>query len=134
MAQIYEISAFDSHMPLRCTIQKIGSVNAHKHDYFEIDLLLAGVCSVTIDDKLFTLSTDDVFCVNPHTNHELHGKDCVLVTIQFEQSIFEQNLPRPLHPEFNCNSKLSADLCKDFASGSICFTFFIFDCRPLIMS
>lgn len=109
MAQIYEISAFDSHMPLRCTIQKIGVVAAHKHDYFEIDLLLAGVCSVIIDDKLYTLSTDDVFSVNPHTNHELHGKDCVLVTIQFEQSFFEQNLPRPLHPEFNCNSKVQGD-------------------------
>lgn len=109
MAQIYQISAFDSHMPLHCSIQNIGVVKAHKHDYFEINMILSGVCRVMIDNDIYTMSTDDVFAINPHTNHELRGNDSVIVTIQFEQSIFEQNLPRPLHPQFLCNSKTQGD-------------------------
>ena len=109
MAQIYQISAFDTHMPLRCTIQSIGVFNSHKHDYFEIDMVLSGSCTVSIDGSVYQMYADDVFSVNPHSDHELRGNDCIIVTVQFEQSIFEQNLPRPLHPQFNCNSRVQGE-------------------------
>lgn len=109
MAQIYEISAFDTHMPLRCEIQKIGLIKAHRHDYFEINLLLSGTCTLTMEDNIYSLSADDVFSVDPHITHELRGADCVLATLQFEQSVFEMNLPRPRHPEFYCNSRAQGE-------------------------
>ena len=109
MPQVYQISAFDTHMPLQCSIQNIGVIKAHKHDYFEIDLILTGTCTVIIDNNMYTMTADDVFSVDPHVNHELRGSDSVIVSIKFEQSIFEQNLPRPMHPQFNCNSRVQGD-------------------------
>ena len=109
MAQIYEISAFDTHMPLQCSIQNIGIIHSHRHDYFEIDMILAGSCTVTIENNIYSMTSDDVFSIDPHVSHELRGNDCVIVTIQFEQSIFEQNLPRPLHPQFSCNSRVQGE-------------------------
>ena len=109
MPEIYQISAFDTHMPLQCSIQNIGIIKPHKHDYFEIDMILTGSCTVTIDNNMYTMSADDVFSVDPHVSHELRGGDCVIVSIKFEQSIFEQNLPRPMHPQFNCNSRVQGE-------------------------
>lgn len=105
VAQIYQISAFDNHTPIRCTIQKVGIIKSHKHDYFEIDMVLSGTCTLVLDNNMYTLSADDVFSVDPHISHELRASDCVIVTIQFEQSIYEQSLPNPLHPQFQCNSR-----------------------------
>ncbi len=109
MAEIYQMAAFDSHTPILCKIQTIEAEKPHRHEYFELDMVLQGTCNVVSDNVMFTLSADDVFSVDPHTTHEMRGSDCVMVTIQFEQSFFEKNLPHPLHPQFFCNSKLQGE-------------------------
>lgn len=79
------------------------------HDYFEIDLILSGRCTVVIDGQSYALGPEDVVTIDSHTAHELRSSECVFICIQFEQSMFEQTLPDPEHPQFFCNSAVQGD-------------------------
>lgn len=109
MRKHYEIANFETFMPLRCMLHQIGYMESHKHDYFEIDLILSGHCTMVVEDKHYHLGPEDVISVDPHTAHELRGKDCVLICVQFEQSPFVQLLPDPKHPHFFCNSSVQGN-------------------------
>ena len=109
MRKHYEIANFETFMPLRCMLHQIGYIESHKHDYFEIDLILSGHCTMVMEDKHYQLGPEDVISVDPHTAHELRGKDCVLICVQFEQSPFVQLLPDPKHPHFFCNSSVQGN-------------------------
>ena len=109
MRKNYEIANFDTHMPLRCTMQQIGYVQNHMHDYFEVDLVLSGRCTVVVDGHSYSLGPEDVITIDGHTSHEFRSTDCTIVCVQFEQSIFEQTLPDPQHPQFFCNSSVQGD-------------------------
>ena len=104
MRRNYEIANFDTHMPLRCTMHQLGYIAPHMHDYFEIDLILSGRCTLTVDGRTYHLGPEDVVSIDAHDPHELRSSDCVLICVQFEQSMFEQTLPSPQHPKFFCNS------------------------------
>lgn len=109
MRKQYEIANFETFMPLRCMLHQIGYIDSHKHDYFEIDLILSGHCTMVVEDKSYRLGPEDVISVDPHTAHELRGTDCVLICVQFEQSPFTQLLPEPKHPHFFCNSAVQGN-------------------------
>ena len=109
MRKQYEIANFETYMPLRCMLHRIGYIEPHKHDYFEIDLILSGSCTMVVEDKSYHLGAEDVISVDPHTIHELRGSDCVLICVQFEQSPFVQLLPEPQHPHFFCNSAVQGN-------------------------
>ncbi|MDE6108332.1 MAG: helix-turn-helix domain-containing protein, partial [Oscillospiraceae bacterium] len=96
-------------MPVRCSVQHIGTVELHLHDYFEIIFILSGECRITVDGQLHTLGSEDIIAINGHVPHELHSAECDLVSVQFEQSLFEQTLPEPQHPDFLCNSAIQGD-------------------------
>ncbi len=103
----YLISDDNIHMPVRCTMQRFDHIRQQMHDYFELSMLVSGNCTLQIDDNMYSLKSDDVFCINPLTLHELHGVNCVVVTILFNQTLFEQILPVPAHPRFFCVSSVS---------------------------
>ena len=109
MRRNYEIADFNTRMPLRCFMHQIGYVESHMHDYFEVDLILSGRCTVVVDGKSFTLGPEDVITIDAHTAHELRSSDCVFICVQFEQSMFEQTLPSPEHPQFFCNSAVQGN-------------------------
>lgn len=109
MRKKYEIADFNTYMPLRCVMHQIGYIEPHMHDYFEINLILSGRCTVVIDEKTYTLGPEDVVAIDGHTSHEFRSANCVLICIQFEQSMFEQTLPDPQHPQFFCNSSVQGD-------------------------
>ncbi len=105
----YEILDFSSHMPLRCEVKELGSSALHQHDYFEIDFLLRGKLSATIGDQVYSFGSEDIFSVDPHVPHELRSPGCVVITVQFEQSLFVNMLPTPQYPHFFCNSVVQGD-------------------------
>lgn len=105
----YEILDFSSHMPLRCRMLRLGYSALHQHDYFEIDFVLSGKLSATVGDQVYAFGQEDLFTVDAHVPHELRGSDCVLISVQFEQSLFERTLPTPQHPHFFCNSAVQGD-------------------------
>ncbi|MCM1026162.1 MAG: helix-turn-helix domain-containing protein, partial [Roseburia sp.] len=109
MAKTYEISTFESHTPFKCTLHQIGHISAHMHDYFEIIFILSGSCNISVEDQLYRLQTDDILTIEKHTVHELRSSDCVYVSIQMDQTSLEKNFAVPLHPKFECNSRMSGN-------------------------
>lgn len=104
MQQNYQIADFSAHMPVRCQKCTFGTIERHLHDYFELIILLRGSCIAYVGEEQFSLNTEDVLAINPYTSHGYIGHDCSLVAVQFSPTLFEQTLPHPVHPEFNCNS------------------------------
>ena len=104
MPQPYTIISFDEGSPLRCTMRRLGVIETHLHEAFELDMVLSGSCQVTAGTETFTAGADDLFSVDARVPHAFVGKDCTLITVQFEQSYFERTLPEPKHPDFVCNS------------------------------
>lgn len=104
MPQNYHIADFSAHMPVRCHKCSFGTIERHLHDYFELVILLRGSCVAYVGDEQFTLNTEDVLAINPYTTHGYLGHDCSMIAVQFSPTLFEQTLPHPVHPEFNCNS------------------------------
>ena len=109
MRRNYEIANFDTRMPLRCMMHRIGVIEEHMHDHFEVDMILSGQCNVVVGGQTYQLGPEDVITIDGHTPHEYRGNDCIMISVQFEQALFEQTLPDPLHPQFFCNSAVQGD-------------------------
>ena len=107
MAQTYEISRFESNMPIRCYIHHIGHIAMHAHDFFEIIFILSGECSLNMDNHLYQLREDDVIIVEHHIPHELRSSECVYASVQLDQISLENHFSVPIHPTFECNSQIS---------------------------
>lgn len=106
MPLTYEISRFESNMPIRCYIHHIGTMPKHSHEMFEIVFILSGECNLIMDDHLYQLHTDDIFIIEDFLPHELRANDCVYATIQLDRTRLESTFPNPIHPTFECNSQI----------------------------
>lgn len=106
MSVTYEISKFETNMPIRCYIHHIGNVPKHSHEMFEILFILSGECSLIMDDHLYQLVADDIFIIEDFLPHELRANDCVYATIQLDRTRLESTFPNPIHPSFECNSQI----------------------------
>lgn len=106
MAQTYEISHFESSMPIRCYVHHIGHVATHTHEFFEIIFILSGQCNLIIRNQTYHLYADDVIIVEDHFPHELHSSECVYASVQLDRITLENLFPIPIHPEFECNSQI----------------------------
>lgn len=102
----YEIINFSERMPVRCVMYHFGEPQHHLHDYFEILFVLTGTLNVILNGRPFTLEPEDIMTIDGHVPHELHGNDTAVISVQFEQALFEKTLPEPKHPKFNCNSAI----------------------------
>lgn len=107
MFENYLLTDFAPRMPIRCAILRFTHEKKQMHDYFEISMIVSGNCNLDLEGHLYKLSDGDIFCVNPHTLHELHGIDCVMVSILFNQTTFERILPLPVNPQFFCISSVT---------------------------
>lgn len=76
----------------------------HLHDYFEIDMILEGQCQALVGEQSFSLGPEDVLTIDSHVPHSFQGMGCMMICVQFDQSLFEQTLPQPHRPHFRCNS------------------------------
>lgn len=106
MAHTYEISHFESNMPIRCYVHHIGHIAMHTHEFFEIIFILSGECSLIMDNHLYQLREDDVIIVENHIPHELRSRECVYASVQLDQISLENHFPIPIHPTFECNSQI----------------------------
>ena len=86
----YIITDSNSHMPIRCTMQRFDHIRQQMHNYFELSMVVSGSCSLQMEEHIYSLKSDDLFCVNPLTLHELHGINCVIVTVLFNQSFLSK--------------------------------------------
>ena len=109
MSDIYTIAEFANANPLRCTMRRIGQIDKHSHEFFEVDMILSGHCQARIGDEFISFNTDDVFSIDANIEHSFLGKDCTIISIQFDSTFFERTLPNPHHPRFLCNSATNPD-------------------------
>lgn len=109
MRSRYEILEFSTSMPVHCSVQQLTHLDLHFHDFFELILILEGQCRIILDGQLVTMGEGDVVAVVPHVKHEINSTGCSLLSVQFEQSVFEKTLPHPIHPNFECNSALQGN-------------------------
>lgn len=109
MRSRYEILEFSTYMPVHCSVQQLTHLDSHLHDFFELILILEGQCRILLNGKLVTMEEGDLVAVDPHVQHELNSTGCSLLSVQFEQSVFEKTLPHPMHPNFECNSALQGN-------------------------
>lgn len=109
MRSRYEILEFSTHMPVHCSVQQIHHIAPHLHDFFELILILEGQCRVLLNEQLITMKEGDLVAIVPHVRHEFNSTGCSLLSVQFEQSVFEKTLPNPIHPTFECNSALQGN-------------------------
>ena len=105
----YEFVDFSAHMPVRCIMYHLGQQKKHLHDHFEILFLLSGSCTVLVDGQPTSLEAEDILAIDPRVPHELRGVNANLISVQFQQSLFESTLPYPVHPRFSCNSALQGN-------------------------
>ena len=104
MSQRYELLSFTPRMPVHCSMQEIQFIERHLHDYFEIDMVLEGRCQALVGEQSFSLGPEDVLTVDGHVPHSFQGGGCMMICVQFDQSLFERTLPVPHRPRFRCNS------------------------------
>ena len=100
----YEMIDFSAYMPVRCVMHHLGHIGRHLHDHFELLFVLSGSCTVLVGGHPVSLRAEDILTIDGHIPHELRGVDCSVISVQFEQSLFEKTLPEPKHPRFDCNS------------------------------
>ncbi len=100
----YEMIDFSAYMPVRCVMHRLGHIERHLHDHFELLFVLSGSCTALVGGHPISLRAEDILTIDGHVPHELRGVDCSLISVQFEQSLFEKTLPEPKHPHFSCNS------------------------------
>ena len=105
----YTILSFTEKCPLRCAMRRIGSIESHVQDLFEIDMILSGHCRAQVGENVYALQAPDVIAIEAHVPHSFTGTDCTIITVQFDQLYFERGLPNPRHPDFLCNSALTGD-------------------------
>lgn len=104
MPRHYELLSFTPKMPVHCSMQEIDLVEQHLHDYFEIDMVLEGNCQAQVGDQSFSLGPEDVLTIDGHVPHSFQGRGCMMICVQFDQTLFERTLPAPHRPRFRCNS------------------------------
>ena len=109
MTENYTILSFTENCPLRCSMRRIGSIETHVQDIFELDMILSGRCQARIGGQVYSLQPPDVLSIDAHIPHSFTGTDCTIITIQFDQAYFERGLPNPRHPDFICNSAVTGD-------------------------
>ena len=99
-----ELFRFDTHSPMNCTIYRLGEITPHRHELFEVDMILSGTCIFTLDERAYALQADDVVAADCHALHAFRGTDCILVSIRFSPAQFSRILAHPMQPHFFCNS------------------------------
>jgi len=106
MSLTYEISKFESNMPIRCYIHHIGNIAKHSHELLELIFVLSGECTLTEENHVYHLKADDILMLDAFTSHELSSSDCVYASLQIDQTRIEDSFPSPIHPAFSCNSQI----------------------------
>ena len=100
----YEMIDFSAHMPVRCVMHRLGYIEQHLHNHFELLFVLNGSCTALVGGHPVSLRAEDILTIDGHVPHELRGVDCSVISVQFDPSLFERTLPEPKHPSFDCSS------------------------------
>ncbi len=104
MEVTHELIEFNSNIPIKCSVQKIGHSKRHYHECIELLLILEGEVNTTIEDQFFHLNEDDVIVINNGEIHELNSDNSILISVQIRQDFLTNEFPDGTSFYFDCNS------------------------------
>lgn len=100
----HEIVNFGTAVPLKIFLHKIGYVEHHWHKSLELLLILDGKVEVTVNQRHYDLTEDDVILINSNEIHSLSSEECVMVAVQISPEMFEHAPVDAGSLHFDCNS------------------------------
>lgn len=62
-----------------------------------------------MEERAYSLSPDDVVCIEAYERHSFRSAGALLAIVQFDQSSIERALPHSTRPRFFCNSSVQHD-------------------------
>lgn len=86
----HEIITFPNYFPLTMFISTIDNVAKHWHQSIEIIFILDGNLDYETINSSGHLAKSDCILFNANEWHELHGKNCCVLTIQIKISLLKQ--------------------------------------------
>ncbi len=105
----HEIIDFESHIPLKLFIHKLGSVPKHWHTSLELLMVLEGSIEITINGSTYQLHEEDIILINSNNIHEIHSTGAVMIALQIKLSMFKQFHADLNSMVFDCNSSTDED-------------------------
>lgn len=105
----YEPFKFEDNLPLRMYLYKLGDIKPHWSQDLELYYVLEGYLEITVNDRLFILSSDDVFLCNPFDIRELHSQEAVVLCTQISLEKLGISEEEREGLVFDCNSSLDKD-------------------------
>lgn len=100
----HEIINFNSRIPLKVFVNKIGHVQNHWHKSIELTMVLEGTLEVKLDSKKYYLNPDDIILFNSNEMHELYSENAVLYTVQISMERHSQIIEPLQNVVFDCNT------------------------------
>lgn len=79
--------------------KEIGSIKKHGHDFFEIEMILSGSGTVTLNDSTYPIQKNSIYLLTPVHVHANHAERLELFNVMFESvdaSLPLWNLQDPL--------------------------------------
>lgn len=86
MEEKHEIINFSDKIPIKIFIHALGSVPKHWHKSLELLFVLSGTVHILVDDKSYTLNSEDLLLINSQSIHELYSDKCELIALQINLS------------------------------------------------
>ncbi len=105
----HEIINFESNIPIRCFIHRLGYSSRHWHNSIEMLYVLSGQVDISINYKGYTLLEEDIILINSNEIHELSAEDCTMIALQIDTSLFDKRIINENQVQFECNSSLFKD-------------------------
>lgn len=90
--KVYENSFFNKTKDASILLQFQHDKNQlHKHDYFEMNLVLKGTMKITFNKEKLVLKTGDFIIISPETVHQINiDTNSIVVCITIRKSTFDQ--------------------------------------------
>lgn len=101
----HEIIDFQSQIPLKLFIHKLGSVSKHWHTSIELLLVLEGSIDISVNGNSYHLKEEDVILINSNNIHEIQAPEgAIMIALQIKLSMFKQFNTDLNSLTFNLNS------------------------------
>ena len=100
--RVYDKSKFIPNDFIRVTKKQIQEVEAHGHDFFEIEYFLNGNGTHVIDGISYPIQKNALFFMSPANVHSIHSQNAEVITVMFQSEYNAKSFSFPmLYPSYS---------------------------------
>ncbi|AFH60783.1 GH39 family glycosyl hydrolase [Paenibacillus caseinilyticus] len=105
MDYTYEIIPTSSRLPLHIFFHNVRYVPNHWHDSLELLFVLKGSAMITVQNKPYSLSEEDLILINSNDIHSIQAdQDNLLLALQIPDTFLKEQGVDTEHTVFSCHS------------------------------